>query len=309
MKETLLLKTGLECSDEWRGEFERFGLEVREWRARGDLRGIDYALVWAPHAGVLGACPNLKIIFSIGAGLDHLRGENVVPPGVPVVRMVEPMLTAGMTEYVLFHTLRFHREMPQFESEQRERSWRQRQPRPAAQRRVGILGLGELGAASARALVTLGFDVAGWSRSEKHIDGVRSFFGAAQLPELLARSEILICLLPLTAQTENILNAENFARLPKGAYLINAARGRHCVEEELLAAMESGQIAGAALDVFQTEPLPETSPLWAHPRIYVTPHIASITLPQTGAAHVCENIRRFRAGRALTHAVDLARGY
>ncbi|MDA8015587.1 MAG: glyoxylate/hydroxypyruvate reductase A [Gammaproteobacteria bacterium] len=309
MPETLLIKTDFRRGAEWREAFAGFDVEVREWGAPGDPAEIDYALVWKPKPGALAAFPNLKIIFSIGAGIDHLLGENVLPRGLPVVRMVERALTAGMTEYVLYHVLRFHRFMPQYEAGRREGAWREIPQTPAWRRRVGLLGLGVLGADAARALAALGFDVAGWSRGEKNIRGVASHHGARGLREMLARSEILVCLLPLTAQTENILNAETFAQLPKGAFVINAARGGHCMEEDLLAALESGHLAGAALDVFKTEPLEKSSPLWRHPRVYITPHIASMTVPATAAEHVMENIRRFRAGRELTHLADLAREY
>ena len=309
MPETLLIKTDFRRGAEWREAFAGFDVEVREWGAPGDPAEIDYALVWKPKPGALAAFPNLKIIFSIGAGIDHLLGEDVLPRGLPVVRMVERALTAGMTEYVLYHVLRFHRFMPQYEAGRREGAWREIPQTPAWRRRVGLLGLGVLGADAARALAALGFDVAGWSRGEKNIRGVASHHGARGLREMLARSEILVCLLPLTAQTENILNAETFAQLPKGAFVINAARGGHCMEEDLLAALDGGHLAGAALDVFKTEPLEKSSPLWRHPRVYITPHIASMTVPATAAEHVMENIRRFRAGHELTHLADLAREY
>ncbi|MGI9310626.1 MAG: 2-hydroxyacid dehydrogenase [bacterium] len=310
MPEVLLLKVDLERrSAQWRDAFAGFDLDVRDWDSPGDPAQIDYALVWQPEPGVLARFANLKLIFSIGAGLDHLRGDDVLPPGVAVIRMVEDELTAGMTEYVLYQTLRFHRCMPQYDDDQRARIWRERTQVPARERRVGLLGLGVLGEASARALAQLDFDVAGWSRGEKHIDRVASYHGADQLAAFLARSDILVCLLPLTAQTEGILNADNLARLPRGAFVINAARGGHCDESALLDALDRGHLAGAALDVFAREPLPPDDALWRHPRVCITPHIASMTLPASAARHVVDNIRRLRAGRALTHVVDFARGY
>ncbi|MGR3912950.1 MAG: glyoxylate/hydroxypyruvate reductase A [Gammaproteobacteria bacterium] len=309
MPEVLLIKTDYERNTAWHDAFADFDVEVREWGAPGDPADINYALVWQPQPGALAAFPNLQIIFSIGAGLDHLLGPGVLPRGVPVVRMVERALTAGMSEYVLYHVLRFHRKMAQYEAGQRARVWREILQTPAWERRIGMLGLGVLGADAARRLAALGFDVAGWSRGEKRIPGVDSYHGARALPRLLARSDILVCLLPLTAQTENILNAANLARLPKGAFVINAARGGHCVEADLLAALDRGHLSGAALDVFRREPLETSSPLWRHPRVHITPHIASMTLPASSAEHVTDNITRFRAGRKLTHQVDLARGY
>ena len=309
MTEVLVVKSGNEQESQWEDAFAGFDLEVRHWDAPGAPEEIDYALVWQPEPRALAGFPRLKLIFSAGAGLDHLIGENIVPPGIPVIRMVEDVLTAGMTEYVLYNVLRFHRFMPQYEANQRNRVWKELPQIPARERRVGILGLGVLGGDAAGALAALGFDVAGWSRTEKQNKGVSCYFGERQLAGFLARTEILVCLLPLTRQTENILNAGNLARLPKGAFVINPGRGRHCNQADLLAALDSGHIAAAALDVFRTEPLAKNSPLWRHPRVHITPHIASMTLPASGARHVIDNITRFRAGRALTHLVDFERGY
>ena len=308
-REVLLIKADDGRFDDWRRAFDGFDVEVRDWDAPGDAARVNYALVWQPPPGALARLVNLKLIISIGAGLDHLLGENILPRDVPVLRMVEDGLTAGITEYVLYTTLRFHRAMPQYEADRLARRWRIGDAPSAQQRRIGILGLGVLGADAARALVALGFDVAGWSRGAKNIDGVVCLHGDAQLPKLLARSEILICLLPLTAATENILCAANFAKMPKGAHLINAARGAHCNEGDLIEALDCGQLAGAALDVFREEPLPPDNPLWRHPAVYITPHIAGKTMPHSAAQHVIENIRRLRAGRALTHQVNFARGY
>lgn len=301
MPDTLLIKDYAKQPDAWARAFAGSDIEVRDWRAVFARDGgvdtvaaaaVDYALVWAPRPGQLAKLPNLKLIFSLGAGLDHLDGDGVLPPGVPVIRMVEAQLTAGMTEYVVYHALRFHRAMPDYDAQQRRGEWRELPQAPAAERRVGILGLGVLGGASARALAALGFDVAGWSRGRKCIDGVDSFAGDAELPAFLARTDILVCLLPLTRATAGILCAANFARLPAGAFVINAGRGRHLVEDDLLDALGRGHLAGAALDVFATEPLPAKSPLWAHPRIAITPHAASKTLPASSARFVIEHIRR-----------------
>lgn len=307
--EVLLIKSDLQRNPEWANAFAEFDVEVRYWEKPGAVEDIDYALVWEPEAGVLAGFPNLKLIFSIGAGIDHLTGDNIVPPGIPVIRMVDDALTTGMAEYVVFHVLRFHRFMHLYEAEQREKIWKERLQVPAGKRRVGLLGMGVLGGKAAEMLATLGFDVAGWSRSKKTIPGVTSYYGESQLAEFLARTEILVCLLPLTADTENILNAENFARLPKGAFVINSARGEHCNEEDLLAALDSGQVAGAALDVFKHEPLNPNSPLWDHPRVYITPHVASMTVPASSSNHVKDNITRFRNAQPLQNVVDFELGY
>ena len=345
MPEVLLIKDYAEQPAAWAAAFADFDLEVRDWdavfggdgdggdgdgvdgdggdgggdgdgRDGGDGRGagalapaeIDYALVWQPAPGALARLPNLKLIFSLGAGLDHLAGDGVLPPGVPVIRMVDAQLTAGMTEYVVYHALRFHRAMPAYDAQQRRAEWRLLPQVAAAERRVGILGLGVLGGAAARALAALNFDVAGWSRGPKDL-GIPSFAGAGELPALLARTDILVCLLPLTAATAGILCAANFARLPAGACVINAGRGGHLLEADLLDALDNGHLAGAALDVFANEPLPPGNPLWSHPRVAITPHAASKTLPASSARHVIDNIRRFRAGRPVGPLADFARGY
>jgi glyoxylate/hydroxypyruvate reductase len=283
-------------------------LEVRIWPAIGDLAEIDLALVWRAPPGELARYPNLKAILSLGAGIEWLIADASVPD-VPIARMVDPSLTRTMSEYVLLAVLRHHREFDRFERAQRERRWAYRFPPQAAERHVGIMGLGELGAAVAHALAAHGFAVSGWSRTAKALEDITSYAGRDELHAFLHRAEILVCLLPLTAETRGILDAETFASLPHGACVINVARGAHLVEADLLSALESGHLGGATLDVFQTEPLPPESPLWSHPKVLVTPHVASYCLPATAADGVVENIRRARAGRPLRHQVDRSRGY
>ena len=253
--------------------------------------------------------PNLKAIFSVGAGVDHLFGDPDLPEGVPVVRMVEPELTRGMTEYVVLHVLRHHRRQRDMEANQRAEKWEMIEVPTAPSRKVGIMGLGELGRAAALALVALEFDVAGWSRTPKDIPGVESFHGDFGMDAFLARSEILICLLPLTTETEGILNAGLFEKLPRGASLINAARGGHQVEEDILAALESGRLSEATLDVFREEPLPADHSFWGHPRVTITPHNASLTDPDSAVRQVIENIHRIRRGEPPTNIVDPKAGY
>jgi len=231
-------------------------------------------------------------------------------PDLPLVRMVEPGLTEGMTEYICLHVLRWHRDAPVYEAQQRERLWRQMShQRLARERKVGILGLGTLGRDAAAALTALRFDVAGWSRTPKEVPGIECFHGPDQLGPFLARTEILVCLLPLTAETRGLLDRNLFQALPRGAVVINAARGQLLIEEDLLAALDAGHLTGATLDVFQTEPLPENNPLWTHPKVTVTPHIAAITQARTGVQQVAEGVRRHRDGRPLLNLVDRRRGY
>ncbi len=307
----LIIKPDLEHARPWREVFLETlpEQECREWDRPGDPEAIEYAFVWAPPSGALKTFPNLKCIFSIGAGVDHLLKDPDLPDGVPIVRMVEPELTQGMTEYVTMHVLRFHREGPALEAQQRDRVWNELIVPTAPSRRVGFLGFGVLAQDSARVLNALGFDLACWSRTAKTVDGVQSFRGADGLDPFLARTEILVCLLPLTPETDGILNAGLFAKLPRGAWLINAGRGGHQIEEDILDALESGQLSGATLDVFRSEPLPKESPFWAHPRVTVTPHIASVTQQKSAVEQVAANIRRIEAGEAPLNTVDRVLGY
>ena len=307
----LLLKIDIDRGDAWHQALRTClpDMTIHEWPFDGDPAEIEFALVWAPPRGALRRYTNLRAIFSIGAGIDHLASDPELPVDVPVVRMVEPGLTAGMIEFVLLGVLTHHRFMLDYAAQQRAKVWQEISQIAANQRRVGIMGLGVLGSAAADMLIRLDFDVAGWSRSPKEQAGITCFHGEDGLVPFLARTDILVCLLPLTPETDGILNARAFAALPRGAALISVGRGGHVVEDDLLAALESGQIGGATLDVFRQEPLPADSPFWTHPRVILTPHVASMTIPDSAAAAVAANIRRLRAGQPLEHAVDLRRGY
>jgi glyoxylate/hydroxypyruvate reductase len=283
-------------------------LDFRIWPEVGDPAAIDLALVWQPPPGELARYPNLRAILSLGAGIDGLLAQPGLPD-VPIARMVDPSFTRTMTEYVVLATLRHHRQFDHFEREQRAARWSYAFPPQAADRRVGVMGLGVLGSAAAASLAAHGFPVAGWSREAKQLSGIESFAGRAGLPAFLARTDILVCLLPLTRDTAGILNAATFACLPRGAYLINVARGAHLVEADLITALDSDQLAGATLDVFREEPLPAHHPLWRHPNVLITPHVASYASPLTAAEGVAANIRRAGAGQPLLHQVDRARGY
>ncbi len=309
---SLLIIAPGERPDWWQQEFARIapGLEVRNWPDAGDPSEIAYALAWKPPAGELAKFHNLKAVLSMGAGVDHIFVDPALPD-VPVTRVVDPYLTSGMTEYVVLHVLRYHRNQPVFEAQQRDHVWddRVRELRQADERAVGVMGLGELGRDAVSKLSVLGFDLAGWSRTPKDIPGVLCFDGPGGLAPFLARTEILICLLPLTKETAGILNRNTFSQLPKGAYLINAARGDHVVETDLLDALGSGRLTHATLDVFGEEPLPDNHPFWDHPQITVTPHNASITDPRSVVRQVVENIRRIEAGEPPLHLVDRNAGY
>ena len=285
-------------------------LEFRAWpKEFDDPAAIDYALVWKPPAGLLKTLPNLKAILSLGAGVDHLSADPDLPRHIPVSRLVDRCLTQGMTEYVVYWVIHHHRYMAEYAAMAARHEWRTIPQCDPRRRRIGILGLGELGGDAAIKLAAMDFDVAGWSRTEKRIPGVTSFFGEDRMGAFLARTDILICLLPMTTQTRGIINAETLARLPEDAVVINCARGAHVVDRDLIAALDHGHLRAATLDVFQEEPLPADHPFWSHPKINVTPHMASLTVPHSAAAYVADNIRRVERGEAMLNVVDFDAGY
>ena len=282
---------------------------IRVWPEYGAPEEVEYALLWGDLVHEMGRFPNLKALLSFGAGVDHILKAPEIPASLPIVRLGDPAMQTGMAEYVLYNVLRFHRRFHDYEGQQRRALWIEHAQRLPERRRIGLMGLGTLGLACAQALTALGFDVLGWSRSKKTIDTVRCFYGPDGLKPFLNQSEILVCLLPLTVETESILNHDLFAALPMGSFLINAGRGAHLVEEDLLAALENGRIAGAALDVFRTEPLPKDHPFWSHPKIAVTPHVAALVNIPTATAAIADTIRRIRTGQELIDLAERSRGY
>lgn len=268
---------------------------------------VDY-VVYAPNGGLLDFSPfaRLKAVLSLWAGVEKIADNDTLT--VPLARMVDHGLTQGMTEWVVGHVLRYHLGMDRHITIQ-DGVWAPDAPPLAQERKVCILGLGTLGEAAARALASLNFTVTGWSRTAKDIPGVVCLHGPDGLRAALSRAEILVLLLPDTAATENALNAETLALLPKGARIINPGRGPLIDDDALLDALNAGQVGHATLDVFRVEPLPPDHPYWAHPNVTVTPHIASETRPATAAQVICENIRRGEAGEPFVHLVDRALGY
>jgi glyoxylate/hydroxypyruvate reductase len=307
----ILFFSTMDSSAQWRVELGKHlpAVEMRVWPDVGDPSEIEAALVWRPKPGLLAGFPNLKMICSLGAGVDHLFLDRALPRQVPIVRLVDPYMTEAMSEYVLAQVLRLHRQDLLYREQQRDHAWHEHPQPNAAERRVGVLGLGELGGDAARKLAVLGFAVGGWSRTEKRLPGIESFHGPEGLMTLSRRSAILICLLPLTQETEGVLSARLFAVLPRGAAIINVGRGRHLVEEDLLAALDSGQLSAAVLDVFRDEPLPPAHPFWRHPRVVVTPHVAAATNAPTAALSIVENLKRISTGKPLLNVVDPAREY
>jgi len=275
----------------------------------GNTADVEVALAWKPDKGVLDSFKNLKLIVSLGMGVDHLLADNRVPEGVPITRIMDDGLVGQMSEYAIYWALRHHRDIDQYAELQRNQTWKPLDFVDTIHRRIGIMGLGTIGQDTARKFAQLGFPTAGWSRSPKSLPGIETFHGSDGLTKFLARSDILVAVLPLTRETHGILNAKTFARLPKGAYLINMARGGHVVDADLLAALDSGELSGAVLDVFNTEPLPADHPYWTHPKVHVTPHVAGATNPRTASPGVIENIKRLRAGQPLIHTVDPKSGY
>jgi glyoxylate/hydroxypyruvate reductase A len=284
-------------------------LDLRVWPDAGPLDEVLFILSWKHPLGAMKPFPKLKCIASLGFGVDHILRDPDLPAGVPVARLVDQGMVAAMSVYVLTAVLNHTRQFDRYRLDQARRKWKPRLPRHPRKLRVGLMGLGHLGSDAARTLRGMGFPVLGWSRSAKTLDGVTSFAGEEGLDEFLSHSDVLICLLPLTPATQGILNRRTLAKLPAGAYVINAARGEHLVEEDLLAALESGHVSGACLDVFLQEPLPESHPFWRHPQVTITPHVASLTYPKDVAPQIIENYHRVRMGQPPRHSVDLKRGY
>jgi glyoxylate/hydroxypyruvate reductase A len=283
---------------------------VRVWPDVSPRENIEFAIVWQPEPGLLASLPNLRAILSLGAGIDHLTGDVTLPRHVPIIRLIDPSLTSQMSEYVVMNVLRHHRRLPAYAQSQAQGRWQPVMSAPdTPSTRVGLMGFGVLGRDAADKLRPFGFALRAWTRSPRVLPGMEGFHGPAELIPFLAGCDILVCLLPLTIDTRAILNARAFAALPRGAALINAARGGHVVTADLLAALDSGQLSGATLDVTDPEPLPSDHPLWRHPTVTITPHVASLTLPDQAAVIMAETIRRLRAGLPVEGQVDLDRGY
>jgi glyoxylate/hydroxypyruvate reductase A len=294
----------------WEAAFRRAAPDVTLVRDRGEaMHGIRYCMTWKPLRDLYARMPDLTALFVLGAGIERFMADASVPPGLHIVKMAEPGLTQAMEHYVLWQVLNHHRRFWELDLAQREARWiDQTYPAPW-ERKVGVLGLGALGAAVAKLLAEFGFATRGWSRSAKSIDGLQCFAGPEALDAFLDGVEILVCLLPLTAETRGILNAGLFGKLAPGAGLINVGRGAHLVESDLIPALDSGQLAAASLDAMSVEPLPEGHPFWKHPRIFLTPHLAADVDPVTSAVVIREQIARFESGRPLEHVAERTRGY
>ncbi len=290
-------------------------LDVRVWPEKmGNLDDIEYCAAWLPPPGVVKSLPNLEVIMSLGAGVDAILKDPTLPGNTPIVRVNDPDLTGRMTEYIVLHVLMHHRQQRRLDENQRKKVWDSFPTHAAKDLSVGIMGMGIMGADSAIKLRDIGFRVAGWSRSRKTIAGVESFAGAEEFDAFLSRTDVLVSLLPATPDTDGIINGDTIRKLsrkgPFGApIVINAGRGRQQVADDILAALDSGALYAATLDVFTQEPLPTDSRLWTHPKVTVTPHCAADSDPETICAYVANNIRKHQRGEKLDNLVDRARGY
>lgn len=269
---------------------------------------VRYALVWNPPEGVFARWPGLRLVINLGAGVDRLVRRADLPD-VPVTRISDPEMARMMAGWVLFAVLRHLRDIPVFEAAQRRRAWRYIHPRPTTERCVAVLGVGELGRRAAEEVARLGCETLGWSAREKDVPGVTMRHGPEALPRVLARADVVVSMLPLTPQTRGLIDADAFAAMRPGTAFVNASRGEVVDEAALIAALRSGHLSGATLDVFATEPLPADNPLWDLPGVLITPHLASVALPASAAPQIADNIHRLERGDALRNVVDRLRGY
>jgi glyoxylate/hydroxypyruvate reductase A len=272
----------------------------------GDSDNIDIALVATPPAGTFAKLQNLKLIQSLWMGVERLLADPQLPKGVPLARLIDPGMVAAMSETVLAHVLDWHRHHYTYRAYQAQRKWHRHRQFLASDRSIGILGLGQLGSHAASRLLALGFNVVGWSRRPKKLEGVKTF---TDLDAMLAMTDALVCLLPLTDKTKGIISAKTLSRMKPNGCVINVARGAHLVNEDLIAALDSGRLRHAYLDVFDQEPLPKEHPFWGHPALTITPHAAALTEPRTSVAKIRENVERVRNGQAPLNLVDFEAGY
>lgn len=268
----------------------------------------DYAVVWAPPQAFLDEQPQLKALFNLGAGVDALT-KLKFSPATKLVRLDDAGMSVQMAEYVTHALIRHFREFDAYAADVAQGKWSFRKPRLREDFPVGIMGLGVLGQRVARAVQAFEFPVLGWSRSARQVEGVRCYAGADQFQEFLAETRVLVCLLPLTEETRGIMNRQTLSLLQPGGYVINVARGGHLVEEDLMPLLDSGQLAGAALDVFREEPLPAGHPFWRHPKITITPHTAARTLRDESVAQIASKIARLERGESIAGIVDPTKGY
>jgi glyoxylate/hydroxypyruvate reductase len=294
----------------WRDTFAGLlpDLEIRVWPDAGKLAGIEYLAFMHPDFDALPVFPNLKVMFSRSAGVESFVGHPKLPKAA-LCKVEPPDGDPMMTEYVVMHVLRFHRDMPGYQAAQANREWRRTTIVRPEQRRVGFLGFGKMAKAPALVLKSLGFKVSAWVRNPREAEDVPIYHGPDQLERFLQQTDIAVCLLPLTQETEGIFCARTFAMMPRGAMLVNVGRGKHVVDADLIDALDRGQLAYAALDALWPEPLPQASPLWLHPKVTIMPHVARRPTVAQLVGEIAANIRSFEAGRGLLQEVDIKTGY
>ncbi|WP_223457923.1 2-hydroxyacid dehydrogenase [Pseudomonas sp. A-R-26] len=283
-------------------------LEFRQWPDIGNPAEVRYILAWEPLADIAEQFGNLRLLYAAGAGVDQFDLARL-PAHVSLIRLVESSMADIMAEYVLFGVLALHRDILAYQEDQRSGRWHPRPIVHASQRRVGVMGVGNLGRAALDRLQPLGFQLSGWNRSLKEVPGGRCYVGPDELEAFLGQCDILVNMLPLTPETDGILNAAKLDCLPHGAGLINVGRGAHVIEKALLCALDEGRLGGAVLDVLVQEPPSQDNPLWKHPRVLLTPHIASDVQIEGGVAVIVENLRREGEGMPLLNVVDRSKGY
>ena len=312
---SILLIGEIDITDAWFREFitelkkSILNIDLRVFPDCGNLEEIEIAIAWKPPLGALLKFPNLKLIISLSAGIDHLLRDTNLPKNIPIIRLVSQAQALQMSEYVHLAILFFQRRLLDYQDLQKSQTWEYLPVSNSESFTVGIMGLGAVGSIVAKKLIDSGLSVRGWSRTPKEIPGIKCFYGAEQFQLFLSKCRVLVCLLPITPETENILNAETFSALPQSAYLINVGRGKHLVEADLLSALDSGKIAAAFLDVFDIEPLPKDHPFWYHPRIIVTPHVSAAGIPGDFASQITQIISEFKQGKPLQNLVNLEQGY
>ncbi len=270
---------------------------------------IEVAFVWKHPQGIFTQYPSLQYVASFGAGVDFLLEDPQFPPNIPITRVVDPVLAADMSEFVIGVILSHLKNLHQYKADQLNSVWQPLPYKRIDEVKIGVMGLGALGTALSKDLISLGFQVLGWSRTVKKMEGVTSFAGPDEQGQFLEQSDILVCLLPLTDDTRGILNSSLFEQLPKGAYIINVARGGHLVDEDLIEMLNTEHLSGACLDVFHEEPLNKKHPFWNHPKIFMTPHIASVSDVHAVAPQLLENYHRFKQGLPLLNEVSTTSGY
>ena len=284
-------------------------LEIEIWPDVKEKAKVHFVVAWNHPKHVLDSYPNLQAVSSLGAGADHLLNDEYLPEEIPICRVVSPSLVRQMKEYVLCAVLNYQRNTNLYALQKQEGVWESHPSKSPEDFTVGIMGLGELGLPTATHLASLGYQVHGWSKSAKDIEAVATYFGQDEFEKFLSESRVLVCMLPLTEETEGILNLEAFKMMNKPGYLINVARGEHLVDEDLVYALDKEWLEGATLDVFAEEPLPNRHSFWNRDKIMITPHVSSVTPPGEAARQIVDNYKRALSGMALEHQVDRERGY